>query len=260
MTIPHAVLPPFVANATLTVRWAASKEDILMAQKLRAIAFGFCPPETPFPDIAPERDLFDTHARHLIVIDGSTGQCVGTYRLLDFRGAQKAGGFYTQTEFDLQPLSPFLKDTLEVGRSCVHPDYRNGGAITLLWSALARIIQTEPVRFLMGCASVDLTDPSMDPDRIWSYLKRTGWDQSVENVVPHRPYPCLGRPMGHKDVPVLPPLLKGYLRLGARCIGNPSHDPAFRTADFPIWLPVGSMKDRYARHFFRSLLDGGRDS
>ncbi len=257
MPVPNAIPPASIDHASLTVRWTESMEDLLMAQKLRAIAFGFSPPEKSFEDIVPESDPFDPYARHLIVVDKSTGQCAGTYRILDYAGAQRAGGFYTQTEFDIGPLTPYLKETLEIGRSCVHPDYRNGGAIALLWSALARIIQSEPVRFLMGCASVDLTDPSLDPDRIWTYLREHGWDNSMENLAPHRPFPCLFKPGEKGGVPVLPPLLKGYMRLGARCIGNPSYDPVFRTADFPVWLPIGSMKDRYARHFFRTLLDSG---
>lgn len=257
MPVPNAVLPA-VPCSTLTVRWARSKEDRLLAQKLRALAFGFCPADTPDRDIVPESDRFDPYARHLIVVETGTGRCVGTYRLLDWSGARKAGGFYTQTEFDIEPLSPFLHETLELGRSCVHPAYRTGGVIALLWGALARTLKSGNVRFLMGCASVDLTDPSLDPDRIWSYLRENEWSHSLENVTPHRPFPCLFRTTEKSLPPALPPLLKGYLRLGARCIGNPSHDPLFRTADFPVWLPVDSMNDRYARHFFRETKDNGR--
>lgn len=239
-------------SAPLRVSWARNEKDLIRAQKLRALAFGFCPPGTPERLILPESDRFDPFARHLIVIDTDRDLCVGTYRILDMQGAKKAGGFYTETEFAIESLIPYLPQTAELGRSAVHPDYRGGGVITLLWSALARILQKESLLYLMGCASCDLTDPSFDPDNIYTYLREHAWDEEGLLAVPHRPFPCLFRPGSENRPPALPPLLKGYARLGARCIGEPSHDPVFQTADFPIWLSVNRTSGRYARHFFRS--------
>ncbi len=258
MTPLNAVLSPESVHSTLSVGWASTPAEILLAQKLRALAFGFCPPGTPEEDIVPECDQFDAFARHLIVTDTRTGQCLGTYRLLDPEGAKKAGGTYTETEFDLAPLAPYRARMVELGRSCVHPDYRQGGVITLLWSALARTLLTERVEFLIGCASVDLTDPALDPDRIWTYLRNRAWEGAIDPVTPYRPFPCVRRDSENGAIPALPPLLKGYLRLGARCLGNPSHDPVFKTADFPVWLPIFSMKGRYVRHFFRHVPENDR--
>ncbi len=253
MSLSCAVRPSFSHKISFSVFWANSEEDLLKAQKLRAVAFGFCPPETPFDEIIPEYDAFDPHARHLLVTVSQTGHCVGTYRLLDPEGARKAGGFYTESEFDISSLTPFLSRTAELGRSCVHPDYRRGGVIALLWSALARTLIAEEIRYLMGCASLDLTNPDLDPDQIYSDLRLHRWGDPSLTVVPHRPFPCLLRPLdSDRRVPTLPPLLKGYLRLGARCIGDPAHDPLFRTADFPVWLPLSAMDSGYARHFLRT--------
>ncbi len=253
MSLSCAVRPSFSHKISFSVFWANSEEDLLKAQKLRAVAFGFCPPETPFDEIIPEYDAFDPHARHLLVTVSQTGHCVGTYRLLDPEGARKAGGFYTESEFDISSLTPFLSRTAELGRSCVHPDYRRGGVITLLWSALARTLIAEEIRYLMGCASLDLTNPDLDPDQIYSDLRLHHWGDPSLTVVPHRPFPCLLRALdSDRRVPTLPPLLKGYLRLGARCIGDPAHDPLFRTADFPVWLPLSAMDSGYARHFLRT--------
>ena len=239
-------------NSTLEVRWARSSDDLLNAQKLRALAFGFSPPECPYGEIVPECDIFDAFARHLMVLDTRTGHCVGTYRLLGPEGARRAGGFYTESEFDISTISPFLAETAELGRSCVHPDYRKGSVIALLWAALARTLITEKIKYLMGCASVDLTNPDLDPDEIWSYLCRNGGGIHPYNVVPHRPFPSLTHLNGDGRAPALPPLLKGYLRIGARCIGYPAHDPVFRTADFPMWLSLSEMNGAYTRHFFRT--------
>ncbi len=239
-------------STPLRVSWARNEKDLIRAQKLRALAFGFCPPGTPERMIVPESDRFDSFARHLIVTDTDRDLCVGTYRILDMQGAKKAGGFYTETEFEIESLIPYLPQTAELGRSAVHPDYRGGGVITLLWSALARILQKENLQYLMGCASCDLTDPSFDPDHIYTYLREHAWEEEGLMAVPHRPFPCLFRPGSENRPPALPPLLKGYTRLGARCIGEPSHDPVFQTADFPIWLSVNRTSGRYARHFFRS--------
>ena len=108
------------------------------------------------------------------------------------------------------------------------------------------------IRYLMGCASCDLTDPSLDLDRIYTYLRTQAWGEDSLMVFPYRHYPCLFRPGQEASPPVLPPLLKGYVRLGAKILGDASHDPVFQTADFPVWLSVGETSGRYARHFFRS--------
>ncbi len=245
------VLAP-LRSSPLKVSWARNEKDLLRAQRLRALAFGFSPPQTPEHLIIPEQDRFDSFARHLIVVDTDRDLCVGTYRILDYRGAQKAGGFYTGTEFDISALSPLLEHTAELGRSAVHPDYRSGGVISLLWSALARVLMKEEIQYLMGCASCDLTDPSLDIDRIYTYLRSQAWGEDSQTVIPYRHYPCLYRPGHDPRPPVLPPLLKGYVRLGAQVLGEPSHDPVFQTADFPVWLSVSETSGRYARHFFRS--------
>ncbi len=252
MPVSCILLPSSADNTTLEVRWARSSRDILKAQKLRALAFGFSPPECPYEEIVPECDFFDAFARHLMVVDTRSGHCVGTYRLLDANGARKAGGFYSESEFEISPLSPFLDETVELGRSCVHPDYRKGSVIALLWAALARTLITEKIKYLMGCASVDLTNPDLDPDEIGSHLLLNVRSDASISVLPYRPFPCLIRPIGAGRVPTLPPLLKGYLRIGAKCIGHPAHDPIFRTADFPVWLALSEMNASYSRHFFRS--------
>lgn len=251
MDVSCQPLPSSSENTALEVRWVRSADDLLKAQKLRALAFGFSSPESPYDEIIPECDAFDPFARHLIVLETKTGHCVGTYRLLCPDGARKAGGFYTASEFDITSLAPFLHETVELGRSCVHPNYRNGNVISLLWSALARTLITEKARYLMGCTSIDLTNPDLNPDEIGSHLLRRAGGEPAINAIPHRPFPCSTLPLDSGRIPRLPPLLKGYLRIGARCMGQPAHDPVFRTADFPMWLSLSEMNPVYARHFFR---------
>ena len=105
-----------------------------------------------------ERDEFDEFCDHLIVRDTRTGEVVGTYRVLTRHGLKKTKTFYSEKEFDLGKLSPIRDSIIEAGRACIHPDYRHGGVIMMLWSGLASCMQRERAQFLIGCASVSLAD------------------------------------------------------------------------------------------------------
>jgi putative hemolysin len=172
---------------------------------------------------------------------------VGTYRILTSRKAQEAGRFYSDTEFDLTNLKPLMPSLVEVGRSCIHPNYRRGGVITLLWSGLARYMLTGGYEYLMGCASISLADGGSQAIETYLSLRDTCLSPSFWRVTPHCPYP-----IGNCHVvgkPILPPLIKGYIRLGAYICGDPALDEEFNTADLLMLLPISKMNPRYARHF-----------
>ena len=123
---------------SLVVGFASSFAEIREAQRLRYQVFAGemgAHLHTPMPGL--DYDQFDAYCRHLLVRDSATGQVVGYTRLLTAEQAQQAGGFYSQTEFDIRPILQLPGRFMEVGRTCIHPDYRNGATIATLWSGLA---------------------------------------------------------------------------------------------------------------------------
>jgi len=198
-----------------------------------------------------DQDLFDPYCEHLLVRDQDTLEVIGTYRLLTPEMAQRVGGTYADTEFDLTRLGHLQERMVEVGRACVHPDYRNGAAIGLLWSGLARFMQQRGYAYLIGSASIAMHDGGHSAASIY---RRIGLEHM--SPVEWRVFPRHRLPLEALDntlnVP-LPPLLKGYMRLGCFVCGEPAWDPDFNTADLLLILPMSLMNRRYARHFFETV-------
>lgn len=243
-----AVLERLSQPAPLTVSLARSEEEVREAQRLRYRVFAEeMGARLPNPASGLDRDLFDPFCEHLLVRDSRTLEVVGTYRLLTPRGARDAGCFYSQTEFDLTRLSHLFDRTVEVGRAAVHPDYRNGSVITLLWAGLARFIEQHGFDYLIGCASIGMADGGHVAA---SLFRRIGMEHM--SPVEWRVFPRNRLPLESLDntlnVP-LPPLLKGYIRLGCYVCGEPAWDSDFNTADLMLILPRALMNPRYSRHF-----------
>jgi putative hemolysin len=161
--------------------------------------------------------------------------------------AKELGRFYSESEFDLTNLKPLTPRLVEVGRSCIHPEYRQGAVITLLWAGLAQYMVSGGYEYLMGCASISLADGGTLATETYLNLCTTSMSPSHWRVVPHRPYPIGTCHLVGK--PILPPLVKGYVRLGAYVCGEPGWDEQFNTADLFMLLPLSRMDARYARHF-----------
>ncbi len=196
-------------------------------------------------------DEFDALCEHLVVIDEWRDKVVGTYRILPPWGARRLGKRYADSEFRLDALRSIDHDLFEVGRACVHPAYRTGeGAVVLarLWSGLGAYVRENQVKYLAGCASVQLERGALNLGALRAQLLRQHLAPEDFRVEPIRGLPSLGNPEGAR--PVVPPLLKGYLRLGAWIGGEPAWDPVFDCADFLVLLPVAQVTSRYARHFF----------
>jgi putative hemolysin len=141
----------------LRVRFADSLEDLRAAQRLRHRVFiEEMGARLPLAEPGIESDRFDHYCEHLLVWDEDTDQAVGCYRILTDSQAVRAGGYHAQSEFDLTRVLAVPGRLLEVGRTCVHPDYRNGAVIGLLWSGLARFMLMHRYDYLMGCASIPL--------------------------------------------------------------------------------------------------------
>ena len=255
---PHALALPIpqprpAAPHRLSVSWAASEAEVREAQALRhqvfAVEMGarLSTPQGAAPGL--DVDLFDAHCEHLLVRagldDGEPGPVVGTYRVLTPAAARRAGGLYSDTEFDLTRLRSLRPRLAEIGRSCVHADHRGGAAILALWGALAEFMDRNGLDTVIGCASVSMRDGGHFAASLWRRLAATHLAPIDCQVRPRLPLP-----IDHlrQDLPAeAPALIRGYLRCGAQLIGEPAWDPDFNTADLPLLLRTADLPARFRR-------------
>ena len=247
------------------VEWARSQDDVREAQRLRYRVFSqemgarLSPP--PGSPAGLDIDRFDPFCEHLLVraIDrGVRGAVVGTYRVLSPSQARQAGGYYSDAEFDLAPLAALRGRAVELGRSCVHADWRLGGVIMGMWSALGEYMLRHDLDTMIGCASIGLSEGVAPALALWDRLRHTHLAAAKWRVHPHCALPgaSLDEPFGEPAVarvmPDAPPLIKGYLRCGARVLGPPALDAQFNTADLPMMLRLEDMAPRYRKHFLEA--------
>src|SRR5690606_35247873 len=156
------------ASHVLVVGLASTADEVEQIQRLRYSVFTE-EMGAVFPDAHDgiEQDRFDPWCEHLMVRELDTGSVVGTYRILTPEKARKAGGYYSESEFDLSGLDALRSDLVEVGRSCTHADHRSGAAIMLLWSGLAEFMRRRGYRYMLGCASVSLRDDGVTAAEVW---------------------------------------------------------------------------------------------
>ncbi|MGW4515814.1 GNAT family N-acetyltransferase [Streptomyces sp. NPDC004393] len=240
--------PSPVAPTRYTVTLARDEADVRDAQRLRHDVFAGemgALLSTPQPGL--DVDAFDAYCDHLLVRDTETGQVVGTYRLLPPERAAIAGRLYSEGEFDLDPLAGIRSGLVEVGRSCVHPDHRDGTVIGLIWAGIARYMIDGGHEWLAGCCSLPLADGGALVAGTWERVQAKYMAPEEYRVRPLLPWrPETPAPAGHAE---LPPLLRGYLRLGAWVCGEPAHDPDFGVADLYVLLSMRRVNARYLRHF-----------
>lgn len=252
----------------LEVRLARSSAEVKMAQRLRyRVFYGemSAVASTRLRYFRRDSDHFDAICDHLLVIDhGAPAQglmrkrpnIVGTYRLLRQDVAEANGGFYTQGEYDIQPLllaNPRLR-FLELGRSCVLKPYRDKRTVELLWHGIWSYVLAHRIDVMLGCASLEGTDP----DRLalpLTFLKRVAAAPEDWHVraLDHLRVEMERLPGAEIDaraaMRTLPPLIKGYLRLGGHVGDGAVIDNAFGTTDVLIVLPVCNINPRYVAHY-----------
>lgn len=256
ITHPDTPLPK-ATQGRLSVMLAATLEDVRASQRLRYQVFAEEMGAQLHTEVAGlDVDAFDAHCEHLLVQDIVTQQIVASTRILSDTAAQATGGFYSQTEFELSQVLAAPGRFMEIGRTCVHPDYRGGVALTLLWSGVARYMTTHQFDYLMGCASVPLSQDKNSAWAVYAEVKDEYLSPPHLRVTPKLPLPPPSAPL---PPVVIPPLLKAYLRLGVRICGEPCWDPDFNVADVFVLLPVKQMESRYLKHFvIQGALAGGQ--
>ncbi|WP_343630692.1 GNAT family N-acyltransferase [Roseateles sp.] len=243
------------ARTRFHVGWARTEEEVRQAQRLRYEIFvGEMGARLSPPANAPaghDVDVFDPFCEHLLVrkLDalGQPAEVIGTYRVLTPEAARRAGGLYSETEFDLTRLRSLRPRMVELGRSCVHPDHRSGGAIMALWGALTEFMVRNDLEIMIGCASISMRDGGHYAASLWKQLEGSHMADIEWQVRPRLPLPVDEL---RQDLAVEPPpLIKGYLRVGARILGRPAWDPDFNTADLPMMMRISDMPARYRKHF-----------
>jgi putative hemolysin len=239
-------LPPDTPRYSLLV--ANDNEEVVAAQRLRHQVFaGEMGARLNSPRPGSDVDAFDEFCDHLVVRDDRSREIVGTYRMLPPERAAAAGGLYSDTEFDLTAIAGLRATLVETGRSCVHPDHRSGAVVSLVWAGIARYMLLAGHRYLAGCASVSLAGGGAYAATVWDVLHSRHYAPESMRVRPLRPWDAGG--IERLARPVLPPLIKGYLRLGAKVCGPPAHDPDFDVADFFVLLELHKVDERYLKFF-----------
>ena len=226
---------------------------MVAAQRLRYQVFAEeCGADTPGPT-GLDREEFDDRCDHLIVWhhDGfGTPRAVATYRLFPPHSndaTPRGAGLYADRKFGLMPLERLLDAAVEVGRGCVHAEHRTGTVVSLLWGGVARYMHLTGYRYLLGCASLDISDGGGNAAAFWDLALRRHLAPAERRCRPREPIAIGGLPRAER--PTVPPLLRGYLRLGAKVCGPPTYDEMFGTADFLMLLDLRDADRRYLRRF-----------
>jgi putative hemolysin len=248
----------------LGLRLAESAAEVDAAQALRFKVFYEEMGAKADPAAARSKrdtDDFDAVADHLLVLDHDLGNgaeaVVGTYRLIRRAGAAKLGRFYSQAEYDVSLLVGLPGEVLELGRSCVAGPYRTRGTLQLLWRGIAAFVFRHRIDLMFGCASLPGTNLDALAQQL-SYLHANHLAPPAlrARALPHR-YVAMDRlPIGQVDMKAalvaLPPLIKGYLRLGGFVGDGAVLDDQFNTTDVCVVVKTDLITDKYLRHYERT--------
>lgn len=252
-----------LSSGPLQVRLAERWTDIEAAQALRYEVFYERMGARPLPGMATRRrdfDAWDALCDHLLVLDHSRGRgdgdVVGTYRLIRRSAAQRFGRFYSSGEYDIAPLIAYPGEILELGRSCVDPAYRGRGVMQLLWSGIAAYVFHYDIALMFGCASLPGTDlDALAAPLSYLYHRYLAPPELRARALAER-YVGMNRlpPDAIDEAAVraaLPPLMKGYLRLGGFVGDGAVIDAQFNTTDVCVVVKTDLVAEKYSRHYVR---------
>jgi len=255
----HVVDPPVIQESgPFVVKLAEHAAEVDRALALRYRVFNLEQGKglNSAAESGMDADEFDEVCLHLIVVEKETGRVVGTYRLHPGLVAGQEKGFYSAREFDIAGIGEIGVQCLELGRSCVDPEFRHGAAVSLLWLGVGEVLMRSRLRYLLGCVSLETTDPVIGWALHRHLVRKDG--ACPELAATPRPGFVLDSPPEAEVEAILargglqrhiPPLFKGYLRLGAKICGAPALDREFGTIDFLILVDTSQLPDRYRRHF-----------
>jgi putative hemolysin len=254
---------PDIRSGTLAVRLAEGPSEVAASQALRYRVFYEEMGAEPTPEMARARrdvDRFDEVADHLLVIDHARGagpqSVIGTYRLIRRSAAARIGRFYSAEEYDISTMVAYPGEILELGRSCVDVSARNRPIMQLLWRGIAAYVFYHQIDLMFGCASL----PGTDPGALAAPLSYLYYHHLAPPAL--RPRALAARYVDMRRLPTnaidpakalaeLPPLIKGYLRLGGFVGDGAVIDRQFNTTDVSIVVKTDLITDKYYRHYER---------
>jgi putative hemolysin len=258
-TLPFAE----ISSGNLGVRLAVDNAEIDAVQALRYRVFYQELGAKADADTAGsrrDRDIYDTVADHLLVVDHDLGEgpesVVGVYRLIQREAARRIGHFYSSDEYDISTIEAIPGRILELGRSCVDNGYRNRSVMQLLWRGIAAYVFLHKIELMFGCASL----PGIDPDALAPELTYLHYNHLAPlairpRALPHRYIEM--RRLEREEIDAraalnrLPPLIKGYLRLGGFVGDGAVIDPQFNTTDVAVVVQTALVTDKYYKHYER---------
>lgn len=258
---------PEIRAGNLGLRLAVNAEDRDAIQALRYRVFYTemgAKADRETAETHRDKDRYDAVADHLMVVDHELGDgpdsVIGTYRLVRREAAAKLGQFYSEDEYDIGPVERFPGNVLELGRSCVASDYRGRATMQLLWSGIAAYVFHHQIELMFGCASLPGIDTNALGDQLsYLYYNHLAPPEIRPRALPHR-YIEMRRVEpeeydARRVLTKLPPLIKGYLRLGGFVGDGAVLDPQFNTTDVAVVVKTDLVTARYSRHYERQARD-----
>jgi putative hemolysin len=242
---------PLATTDLFRVGMAQTLDEVIDCQRLRYLVFNCELGEglDSSARIGLDRDPFDFICDHLMVRDASTGRLAGTYRMQSGYRAKGNLGYYGEEFFDFSPFENMRAEVLELGRACVHEDYRNTNVLHMLWKGIARYAMSCGARYLIGCSSISSQDEA-EGMALYEALREKYLVEPSLRTNPVKGRECKPSTSALSGPPRLPRLFRAYLDVSGRVCGPPAIDRGFKTIDFLTLVDLKTLPDRVRTRFF----------
>jgi len=249
--LEHGCENPLASTTQFRAGMAESLEDLVACQRLRYLVFNCELGEglESSARIGLDRDRYDFICDHLMVRDITSGKLVGTYRMQSGFRAKGNLGYYGEQFFDFTPFEPIRAEVLELGRACVHTEYRNSAVLHMLWKGIARYAMSCGARYLLGCSSVTSQDEN-EGTALYEQLRDKYLIEPPLRTKPKQEFACRAGNNNNTPAPATPRLFRAYLDVSARLCGPPAIDREFKTIDFLTLIDLQHIPDRVRTRLF----------